>query len=86
MEDFNFFQQSTLETQYLVTIGNMKTQEVFYVLAPTRKKFAELVGMLEKKYVIMKIAFLDNVKGYTEFVQKLKEENKPDGLEFGKTK
>ena len=70
---------------YLIGIMDVEKSDLFYVLSPTRQEFAKLLSNLStKRYLVIGVQMLNNVKDHMDTLKKLRDENKPEGLNFGK--
>ncbi len=82
--EFKTPNQKPIEEQFLIVVLDLATYYQFYLLVPGRKEFAKLLNLLSpQKYLIAQVHLLSNVKKYDEFIKELKDEAKPDGLNFG---
>jgi len=90
--NFNFEQPSTNDKKefnenYLMGILDMKEQAVFYVLSTSRSDFAHLLLSLStKRYAIAGVQLLQHVKNYTTLLKQLKDQDKPEDMNFGGNK
>ena len=94
MSDFNSFDELVNSDKfghiknesYMLLLGELKgiDSKTFKVFVPDRKTFIELLTLLkDDKYVVINVEAF-NCKKAKKFIKELRDEDKPNGLNFGK--
>jgi len=77
--------QKEYDENYLIALVNVKKFDIFYTLAKGRKRLAQIMNNLStKKYCVLGIQMLQNVKDVDELMKDLIEDNKDGEMNFGK--
>lgn len=75
----------TYDEHYLIGVLDVEKYEIFYTLSPSRHDFAKLLLQLSTdKYAVVGVQMIKNVKDYEALLKDLKDDNKPEDMEFGK--
>lgn len=74
----------TVDEIYLVSIADIFENKMFYVLAPCRKDCSQmLLSLSTKRYAVMGVTLINNLRKFEEFMKELIDDQKPNGLCFG---